>query len=582
MRANVTFNGNILQIEQLETKYDVIPAANSLTLLTGDRDSACIVQQLFYWLKQGYGEVIDGVRWIYKPVKEWISEVCPALTPYQFGRITKQLSDRGIIRREKLFTQHQIQRGNRFWWQPRNQTYYYTLNYERIQELADEYLASTTAESTQNPVFAKTQILRDCNLPDTKNLDFLDLNTKKTSTENNSIDRSHPNLPSEREKTDRVNQEDGLNTVELSNDSNQKQNASYKKEVLELADSSANVDNKINQNTSTSKTVKPKTSRGTKSKRKNQAPWQDGGQFKRFYRALVKALPLVANSHSPAGLAQTIIRQLRSGTPHSYWDDFKNGVPIGTSTMQEWEIEPGVPYPMFVEYLTEKLKAGNNTKTDEQTRNEVFGILNRPRQASAFWGQFKRSVVNVSEQIERDRALGVAHPSTPVWTRERIEPSLEEAAEAGQRIAGINDDAQDAIATTKPQAQLENHGERSEPSLSASDPWIESETEDKELSAEVAAPKPSLREMLLDKLGDTAFGKKIAKTMPNVSQADAEAEHREESQPKLDISQMSVAEVNNCLADAALRTEIVRQLHLPQGDRFEIFRDRLGQISWVA
>ncbi|MEM7757521.1 MAG: hypothetical protein AAF298_05255 [Cyanobacteria bacterium P01_A01_bin.40] len=93
---------------------------------------------------------------------------------------------------------------------------------------------------------------------------------------------------------------------------------------------------------------------------------------------------------------------------------------------------------MFIEYLTEKRRARNNNKSDEQIRNEVFS-LEKPRQAKAFWGEFKRSVVNVSEQVECDRALGFSNPNTPIWTREKIEPSIEEATEAGQKITGAND-----------------------------------------------------------------------------------------------------------------------------------------------
>ena len=33
-------------------------------------------------------------------------------------------------------------------------------------------------------------------------------------------------------------------------------------------------------------------------------------------------------------------------------------------------------------------------------------------------------------------------PNTPVWTRERIEPSIEEAAEAGDKIMAVNGDTQ--------------------------------------------------------------------------------------------------------------------------------------------
>ena len=195
----------------------------------------------------------------------------------------------------------------------------------------------------------------------------------------------------------------------------------------------------------------------TQQKRDSKAPWQDELQKSQFYRALIQALPIVANSHSPQGLAKTIIAQLKRGEEHTYWDDFAAGLPIGSSTKPEWEVEPGVPYPMFIEYLTEKIIRGNNTQTQEQARNEVFRILSQPRQAKAFWGQFKRSVVNTAEQVERDRALGVSNPNTPVWTRERIEPSVEEAAAAGKLIAAANGDVENAIAATKdPQLKSQN------------------------------------------------------------------------------------------------------------------------------
>ncbi len=88
-----------------------------------------------------------------------------------------------------------------------------------------------------------------------------------------------------------------------------------------------------------------------------------------------------------------------------------------------------------------------------------------------FWGQFKRSVVNVSEQVERDRALGVSNPNTPVWTRERIEPSISEAAMAGEKIVAV----ENAIASTKT-PQLESKPEPPSP-----DPWIDDRLIDRTL-----------------------------------------------------------------------------------------------------
>ena len=476
----ITFGEPVLKIEGLETKFDVVPVSNSLAILIGDRDLATIVQQLSYWTLQGYGEVIDGVRWFYKPISEWIEEVFPTFTPWKLGKMMKELEDRGIIRREKLFTKHQIQKGDRFWWQPKNQTYYYSLNTDKLQELADSYQSSIKEpETPENSVSIKTQILSNEEIEDTKDFDCAKNNTENTSTENNSRELSLPTLPCESEKEKDSNQE----KQEFSNPVPQQieEIDSVDFPNPEQDTNSAHVEQNINKNSCTNsvathpkteqlqkterpspklKVTKTKQKRGMRrgssrlvkagdARRENKAPWQDEAERTQFYRALIQALPIVANSHSPQGLAKTIIAQLKRGEEHTYWDDFVADLPIGTSTKPEWEVEPGVPYPMFIEYLTEKLIRGNNTQTSEQARNEVFRILDKPRQAKAFWGQFKRSVVNVSEQVERDRALGVSNPNTPVWTRERIEPSVEEAAAAGQKIMAVNGTTQAVIESAK-------------------------------------------------------------------------------------------------------------------------------------
>ncbi len=193
----VTFDTPVLRVEGLEVKFDIIPVSSSLAVLLGSRDLAQIVQQLHYWTLSGYGEVIDGVRWIYKSIKEWIAEVFPTFTPYQLSKLMAQLVEREIVRREKLFTKHQIQKGDRFWWQPKNQTYYYSLNTEKLQELAANYQSSVKeAEPPETSVFIKTQILSDREIEDTKFSDCPKNNTKNTSIENISKDQYHPNRPS--------------------------------------------------------------------------------------------------------------------------------------------------------------------------------------------------------------------------------------------------------------------------------------------------------------------------------------------------------------------------------------------------
>ena len=635
--AQLTFDTPVLKVKGLETKFDVVPVSNSLAILIGDRDTATIVQQLYHWTNQGYGEVIEGVRWFYKSIKEWIEEVFPTFTPWKLGKMMKQLSERGIIRRQKLFTQHQIQNGDRFWWQPRNQTYYYSLNYEGLQKLAANFsLTDTnktsqsqksgdspsnqkTAETIEKSVSIKTKTLSIEEIKHTKDFDCAKNNTNITSIENISRDLSHPTLPCGSDNSDRIDQDsqvtDNLELLKTnSTDSANPILSTEDKKVPQL-------EQLVNSNACTSKSdvqnpvrvvepepefveqaevekveqiesahraapdkpvAKPKlkTPKGTKSvpKRMKSAPWKDEGQFKRFYRALIQALPIVANARSPQGLAQVIIRQLRSGIPHTYWDDFVAGLPIGTSTKPEWEVEPGVPYPMFIEFLTEKIIKGNNTQTPEQARNEVFRILSQPRQATAFWGQFKRSVVNVSQQVERDRALGVKNPSTPVWTRERIEPSIDEAISAGNKIAAANGDVQAAIDATRinPQLTAEPVNDNHRAPL-VSDPWTDSDNNgdgnsDGNSDGNTNS-QPTLREML-----EQRNVRGFVKPMPSVSESEVKAETRRELKLKTNISQMSLAEINDYLTDPVLRAQLTPQL---MKSDYEFITDYLGQIIGV-
>ena len=596
----ITFGDPVLKIEGLETKFDVVPVSNSLAILIGDRNLATIVQQLSYWTLQGYGEVIDGVRWFYKSMREWKEEVFPTFTEWKLSEMMKKLVARGIILREKLFTKHQIQSGNRFWWQPKNQTYYYSLNTDKLQELADNFQISETPKTPEISVSIKTQILSNQEIKDTKNFDCSKNNTDITSIENTSRNVSHPTHPCESEEKKDSNQEKELYSSNRLLD-NQEEINSVGFTNPEQDTNSAQLEQKINQNKSTNKDSTQseteqlhKTERPspklkvtkTKQKRENKAPWQDEAERAQFYRALIQALPIVANSHSPQGLAKTIIAQLKRGEEHTYWDDFKAGLPIGTSTMPEWEIEPGVPYPMFIEYLTEKIKRGNNTQTNEQARDEVFRILDKPRQATAFWGQFKRSVVNVSEQVERDRALGVSNPNTPVWTRERIEPSVEEAAEAGKKIMAVNGTTQAAIEAART-TQLESKDSASVCSSqtlpvppSTEDPWseddqptIDSDLKPQPQAFEEDAPQLTMREML-----EARGVKGFCKPMPKVSKEEAKAEEKKQTKPKTNIAQMSLAEINEYLTDPILRAQLTPQLI---DSSYELITDYLGQIIGV-
>lgn len=289
---------------------------------------------------------------------------------------------------------------------------------------------------------------------------------------------------------------------------------------------------------------------------------------------MVKALPIVANSHSPEGLANKIIGQLKKGELHSYWDDFINGLPIGSSTQHKWEVEPGVPHPMFIEYLTEKLIQGNNSQTKEQAINKALDIANSPKRAIFFWKECKISLGNVLDEAQRHRNLGVNALSTPLWTKERPEPTLEEAVNAGNQIQQINDSTKAAIEATKNRQIEGSMGEvegllpSTENTPIESDPWLdESELKQKPKISDFASEK---FKGLLSK----GFGKTKAKSKSK----------RRYSQPDdwrrkpLRIEEMSFSSINKALSDPILREELTPQLMLSD---YELIRDEMGRILRV-
>lgn len=606
------FNTPLIKIESLQSKFDTSVVSNSfIALLDNNYIEARILQQLHYWCYSQYGVVIDGIRWIYKPLKEWLSEALAGVTNWKLRVAIASLLEKGLIKREKLYVKHHELKHNNPYWNPKNQTYYYSVNYDKLQELIDQaenrfekakkdgaFKDSNSIRVTAPPETIENVRVEDFtklsveDFTDTKYCELSQNKTKNTSIENKSKDQSHPHLPcvSETEKA----KQGGLGgfphePLLQEKETQRKQNSSpkgyrsaYNSELLEIKEvDSANpkviekdtnigqVEQNIKQNNSTDKQDVPesvqveveqprlKTPKGTKPNRKgrNEAPWKDEGQFKRFYRALIQAVPIVANARSPQGLAQVIIRQLRSGIPHTYWDDFIAGLPIGASTKPEWEIEPGIPHPMFIEYLVEKLIKGNNSQTREQAIVTALNIASSPKQAIFFWKECKISLSHAIEEAERHRKLGVKALPTPLWTKERPEPTLAEAAIAGTKITLLNSSTQVSIEAAKA-PQIEG---KSEPPTS--DPWKDER------------PQLSMREMLVQR-GVKGF----CKAMPKVSQAEIEKEERAEIKPKTNIATMAIAEINNYLKDPILRAQLTPQLI---DSNYELITDELGQIIAV-
>jgi hypothetical protein len=172
-----------------------------------------------------------------------------------------------------------------------------------------------------------------------------------------------------------------------------------------------------------------------------------------------------------------------------------------------------------------------------------------------FWKECKISLGNALDEAERHRKLGVKALPTPLWTKERPEPTLTEAAIAGTKIQQINNSTQASIEAAKA-PQIESKSEPSTP-----DPWQDEQ------------PQPTMREML------AARGVKgFCKQMPKVSQAEIEKEERKQRKPKTNIATMAIAEINDYLKDPILRKQIMPQLWHSD---YELITDEWGEIIGV-
>lgn len=97
-------------------------SATIARFLGGNLGASVFLQQLYYWSDRAGGLVMEGKKFIYKTLAQWGHEL-GGLSPNQVRRFVKPLIDLGLIEVQKL---------NKKRW---DQTNYYSLNVERLQEL---------------------------------------------------------------------------------------------------------------------------------------------------------------------------------------------------------------------------------------------------------------------------------------------------------------------------------------------------------------------------------------------------------------------------------------------------------------
>jgi len=149
---------------------------------------------------------------------------------------------------------------------------------------------------------------------------------------------------------------------------------------------------------------------------------QDG-----FREALVE-LGKAKGVLSPAAWSSTIIKSINAGESCQYLVEYREGQQVGSCEKQEWEVAPGQPYEEFVSYLAKNLK--KNEMTDEQAIVAAHQQLKNVNVARTLWESCKRYIVNLGEDCQRQKQLGVKNAYLPPSLLPQRKVSLEQAAGA--------------------------------------------------------------------------------------------------------------------------------------------------------
>lgn len=84
---------------------------------------ATVLNQIQYWLNKGVGELINGIRWIWNTLDDWLNQF-PFLSKWELRKALRRLrDDLGLLE----FSQKQKHRWDRTGW--------YTINYKRLKAL---------------------------------------------------------------------------------------------------------------------------------------------------------------------------------------------------------------------------------------------------------------------------------------------------------------------------------------------------------------------------------------------------------------------------------------------------------------
>lgn len=359
-------------------------------------EEAAVLQQLYYCLQNPKltGTQANGQKWIRNPIKcrdsekqqraaehgkaiDWLSNF-PFLSVYKLRRIFAKLENLGLVISRKL-------RASRW-----DHCKYYTIDNSKLTELLKALKLSICQFSTNRSV---------------ENLQM------DVTTASKSYQIYNSTIPLQNLK-----REPGAD------------NKSCEEEKEAPTDLRLRFDKEQEFDT------QPEVSRSDKSSATDALGFEliapnDLREFQSQLEDLGKRL----GRKSPVAWAFTIVKNLNTDKPCTYWEEFKSGIPLGTSDQREWEIAPGVACAIAIQCLEQDYLSRPGTTPQEAARKAAQTIA-RPKEMAAVWESIKAQVMFRRSEWERQSELGVQSPVIDSWMVPKRSASVEEVAIALQEI----------------------------------------------------------------------------------------------------------------------------------------------------
>ncbi len=141
-------------------------------------------------------------------------------------------------------------------------------------------------------------------------------------------------------------------------------------------------------------------------------PWNSQEQFEQFQRVLLEYFK-EKGYDNPGGCVFKIIDSMTKGLVSPFWDEFIAGIPLGDSqkVKRDWEIEPGIPYPVFeeerIQYYVHKGEPLEVAvaKARSDLRDPVLG--------KNLWEGFLRKCDRIADEAIKAKQLGITTPYLP-------------------------------------------------------------------------------------------------------------------------------------------------------------------------